>query len=187
MGRPDDDRIFITVPSSAVGLIIGRGGETVRAMQDQSGARVKIEPANEPNTEERIVNIFGDPQCVAIAKQLVEEKVAEANRGPGGRYDRYNSDRGGYRSRNDYGSNDYSQHGGGEGGYDYNQQYSQYYQQYGYAGNEGNTYSGVVGLCRIVLKLCLCRLSTISWLSIQLPTTRSLTSRRCCSTCILWR
>ncbi|KAL0136974.1 hypothetical protein V8B55DRAFT_1590806 [Mucor lusitanicus] len=136
MGRPDDDRIFITVPSSAVGLIIGRGGETVRAMQDQSGARVKIEPANEPNTEERIVNIFGDQQCVAIAKQLVEEKVAEANRGPGGRYDRYNSDRGGYRSRNDYGSNDYSQHGGGEGGYDYNQQYSQYYQQYGYAGNE---------------------------------------------------
>lgn len=143
MGRPDDDRIFITVPSSAVGLIIGRGGETVRSMQDQSGARVKIEPANDHNTEERTVNISGDPQCVAIAKQLVEDKVAEATRGPGGRYDRYNN-RGGYRSHNDYG-NDYNQHGGGEGGYDYNQQYGQYYQQYGYdqgqygnAGNEGN-------------------------------------------------
>lgn len=25
MGRPDDERIFVKVPSSAVGLIIGRG------------------------------------------------------------------------------------------------------------------------------------------------------------------
>lgn len=148
MGRPDDDRIFITVPSSAVGLIIGRGGETVRSMQDQSGARVKIEPANDHNTEERTVNISGDPQCVAIAKQLVEDKVAEATRGSGGRYDRYNN-RGGYKSHNDYG-NDYNQHGGGEGGYDYNQQYGQYYQQYGYdqgqysnAGNEGNIFNGL--------------------------------------------
>jgi far upstream element-binding protein len=145
MGRPDDERIFVTVPSSAVGLIIGRGGETVRSMQDQSGARVKIDPSNDPNSDERTVNISGDPQCVAIAKQLVEEKVAEATRGSGGRHGGYNNnDRGGYRSQNDYGNDYNQQQGSGEGGYDYNQQYSQYYQQYGYdqsqynnSGNEG--------------------------------------------------
>ncbi|CEP09950.1 hypothetical protein [Parasitella parasitica] len=124
MGRPDDERTFITVPSSAVGLIIGRGGETVRSMQDQSGARVKIDPNNDPNSDERIVNISGDPQCVAIAKQLVLDKVAEATRGSGGRY---NNDRG-YRSQNDYG-NEYGHQSQGGGEYDYNQQYS-YHQQY---------------------------------------------------------
>lgn len=46
-------------------------------MQDQSGARVKIDPAADPNSDERTVNISGDPKCVAIAKQLVEDKVAE--------------------------------------------------------------------------------------------------------------
>lgn len=129
MGRPDDERIFVTVPASSVGLIIGRGGETVRSLQEQSGARVKIDPTTDPNSEERTVNISGDPKCVAIAKQLVEEKVAEANRGSG-RYGGYNNDgyggRGGYRSHNQQG------YQGGEGGYDYSQQYGQYYAQYGY-------------------------------------------------------
>jgi hypothetical protein len=46
-------------------------------MQDQSGARVKIDPSSDPNSDERTVNISGDPKCVAIAKQLVEDKVAE--------------------------------------------------------------------------------------------------------------
>jgi hypothetical protein len=48
-------------------------------MQDQSGARVKIDPSADPNSDERTVNISGDPKCVAIAKQLVEDKVAEVN------------------------------------------------------------------------------------------------------------
>lgn len=55
------------------------GGETVRALQEQSGARVKIDPTNDPNSEERTVNISGDPKCVAIAKQLVEDKVSEVS------------------------------------------------------------------------------------------------------------
>lgn len=53
------------------------GGENVKALQDQSGARVKVDPSTDPNSDERTVNISGDPKCVAIAKQLVEEKVQE--------------------------------------------------------------------------------------------------------------
>ncbi|KAI8059025.1 uncharacterized protein B0P05DRAFT_558733 [Gilbertella persicaria] len=105
VGR-NDERAFITVPSSAVGLIIGRGGETVRAIQEQSGARVKVDPTSDPNAKERTVNISGDSKAVSIAKQMVEEKVSEATRG-----------RGGYQQ--DYGNN-------------YPQQYNQYYGQYGY-------------------------------------------------------
>ncbi|KAI7894138.1 uncharacterized protein EV154DRAFT_107799 [Mucor mucedo] len=161
MGRPDDERIFVTVPASSVGLIIGRGGETVRALQEQSGARVKIDPTNDPNSEERTVNISGDPKCVAIAKQLVEDKVSEASRSGGGRYKGYNNNdsysRGGYKSQGqDYGQQSGYQHGGNDGGYDYSQQqqqqqqqYSQYYAQYGYdqsqfsqAGQDGSNNDG---------------------------------------------
>ncbi|KAI8387528.1 hypothetical protein BD560DRAFT_320612 [Blakeslea trispora] len=113
MGR-NDERVFVTVPSSAVGLIIGRGGETVRSMQEQSGARVKIDPTSDPNSKERTVNISGDPKSVSIAKQMVEDKVAEASRGRGGGYQQH-----------DY-NNTYSQQSSQQ------QQYGQYYGQYGY-------------------------------------------------------
>lgn len=36
----------LTVPLSSVGRIIGRGGETIRAIQDQSKARVNVESHN---------------------------------------------------------------------------------------------------------------------------------------------
>ncbi|OBZ91205.1 Far upstream element-binding protein 1 [Choanephora cucurbitarum] len=114
MGR-HDERVFVTVPSSAVGLIIGRGGETVRSMQEQSGARVKIDPTNDPNAKERTVNISGDPKAVSIAKQMVEDKVAEASRGRSGGYQQH-----------DY-NNAYSQPSSQQ-----QQQYGQYYGQYGY-------------------------------------------------------
>lgn len=42
-----------------VGLIIGRGGETIRYFQEQSGARVKVDLSGDPNAEERNVCITG--------------------------------------------------------------------------------------------------------------------------------
>lgn len=35
------------------------GGETVRALQDQSGARIKVDPNGDPDSPERTINIFG--------------------------------------------------------------------------------------------------------------------------------
>ena len=35
------------------------GGETVRALQDQSGARIKVDPNGDHDSPERTVNIFG--------------------------------------------------------------------------------------------------------------------------------
>jgi hypothetical protein len=42
-----------------IGLIIGRGGETIRYFQEQSGARVKVDLTGDPNAEERNVCITG--------------------------------------------------------------------------------------------------------------------------------
>ncbi|KAI8890942.1 eukaryotic type KH-domain (KH-domain type I) [Backusella circina FSU 941] len=142
MGRANEEHESIRVPVRYVGLIIGKRGETIRTLQEQSGARIKIDNGD-GSGDERIVNIFGEASKVAIAKQLVEDKVAEGNAnnaGGGGRFGG-NNNRGGYRQYNDYNNNHFAGYqdgqaggGGGEGGennYDYSQ-YNQYYGQYGY-------------------------------------------------------
>lgn len=48
------------IPTTVVGLIIGRGGETIRYFQEQSGARVKVDLTGDPNAEERNVCITGN-------------------------------------------------------------------------------------------------------------------------------
>ncbi|KAI7900353.1 uncharacterized protein BX663DRAFT_488552 [Cokeromyces recurvatus] len=123
IGKSDEEHASINIPVSIVGLIIGRGGETIRSIQDQSGACVKIDTQADPNSTERTVNISGDPNCVSIAKQLIENKIAEANQG------RYNSR--GYKPQ----QQEYDQYD--ESGYDYQQQYNQYYGQYY---NDGSSY-----------------------------------------------
>ncbi|KAI7881785.1 hypothetical protein K492DRAFT_176883 [Lichtheimia hyalospora FSU 10163] len=127
-----DEREFIQVPKSAVGFIIGRGGETVRSLQEQSGARIKVDPNGDPSAPERTINIFGNPDAVAQAKQLIMDKVAEgnANRGGHGRYER-----GGEREHRGYSNNRYNQQQqdySASTSNDYYSQYQGYYGQYGY-------------------------------------------------------
>ncbi|KAL0074127.1 hypothetical protein F4703DRAFT_1745507 [Phycomyces blakesleeanus] len=73
--RFTDDRESVQVPKNAVGFIIGRGGETVRSLQDQSGARIKVDSSGDIDANERTINIFGSPDAIALAKQLVMEKM----------------------------------------------------------------------------------------------------------------
>ncbi|KAF7723991.1 hypothetical protein EC973_001451 [Apophysomyces ossiformis] len=153
-GRFNEEFESIKVPRTAVGFIIGRGGETVHALEDQSGARIKVDPNAEGDANERTINISGNADAIALAKKLVMEKVAEgnANRGGygGGRFggDRHRG--GGYNSRGGYGgrygqgySSQYQEGSDANAGYDYSQ-YQQYYGgQYGYdASQYGQATSG---------------------------------------------
>ena len=38
-GPPSDDAFIIPIPSDCVGLVIGKGGETIKMLQDKSGCR----------------------------------------------------------------------------------------------------------------------------------------------------
>ncbi|CAG8532298.1 17201_t:CDS:10 [Acaulospora colombiana] len=78
-GKSNQDGITIQVPNDSVGLIIGKGGETVRALQQQSGARIQIEPVHGVPPAERNVQITGSSENIAIAKQLILEKAASGN------------------------------------------------------------------------------------------------------------
>eukprot|EP00124_Ichthyophonus_hoferi_P001540 Ihof_evm10s82 gene=Ihof_evmTU10s82 len=75
------DNSIMDVPAHMAGLIIGRGGETIRRIQDQSGARVQITP--ESNTPNRRISITGTPANIARARDLISDVMEGERRGSG--------------------------------------------------------------------------------------------------------
>ena len=71
---PGDRRSTETLecPPGFVGRVIGKGGETIKGLQAQSGAHITVDQ-NFPEGAPRVIGISGPPGCVAIAKRLVEE------------------------------------------------------------------------------------------------------------------
>ncbi|KAJ3185648.1 RNA binding protein, heterogenous nuclear RNP-K like protein [Geranomyces variabilis] len=126
---------IIKVHTERVGLVIGRGGEVVKAIQAQCEVRIKIDSQADEEGN-RTVIITGPPDNVAQAKELVMERV-NGRRDPG-----YGPQGGGFGGGGGpfvpggyqqggpggpggapYGGGGYQQppYGGG-GGYDYQQQ-----------------------------------------------------------------
>ncbi|KAJ6858954.1 hypothetical protein NC652_041299 [Populus alba x Populus x berolinensis] len=61
------DQLEIPVPNEKVGLIIGRGGETIKGLQAKSGARIQLIPQHLPEgdgSKERTVRVTGDKRQV---------------------------------------------------------------------------------------------------------------------------
>ncbi|CAL4094354.1 unnamed protein product, partial [Meganyctiphanes norvegica] len=129
----------ISIPGPKVGLIIGKGGETIKQLQEKSGAKMVIIQDGPQQENEKPLRITGEPHKVEMAKQLVYDLIAEketqaaqfGNRGRGrggfgdrrgGRDDRRDRDRG----RDEYGGDDgrqarvfkrhHERFGGGRGG-----------------------------------------------------------------------
>lgn len=65
----------VMVPDKTVGLIIGRGGETIKDLQERSGCHVNIVGENKSVNGLRPVNLIGDDQATALAKELILEIV----------------------------------------------------------------------------------------------------------------
>jgi len=78
-----EDSIQILVPDRTVGLIIGRGGETIRDIQDKSGCHVNIVGEAKSQNGQRPVNLIGSPQAAEDAKRLIMEIVESDNAGTG--------------------------------------------------------------------------------------------------------
>ena len=70
--------LTIAVPDGDVGLIIGRGGMTIRSIQDRSGANIQIpQVADANNPATRTVSItHPHVEGANVAKQLIEEMLA---------------------------------------------------------------------------------------------------------------
>lgn len=76
-GYQSSPPVTMTVPQETIGLVIGRGGETVKALQIQSRAKIQVQQVDPsiPPPAERTINLFGPPEAIEYAKQLIMEKV----------------------------------------------------------------------------------------------------------------
>ncbi|RPB12974.1 hypothetical protein P167DRAFT_139858 [Morchella conica CCBAS932] len=81
--RDGEDSIQILVPDRTVGLIIGRGGETIRDIQDKSGCHVNIVGEAKSQNGQRPVNLIGSVAAAEHAKRLIMEIVESDNAGTG--------------------------------------------------------------------------------------------------------
>ncbi|KAJ8480301.1 hypothetical protein OPV22_024028 [Ensete ventricosum] len=78
--QPGAEQFQMKVPNNKVGLVIGKGGETIKNMQARSGARIQVIPLHLPpgdTSTERIVYIDGTTEQIEAAKQLVNEVTSE--------------------------------------------------------------------------------------------------------------
>jgi len=87
-GRYGDfqDETNYTVPADKCGLIIGKGGETIREINRQSGAHVELSRNQPPNPRERVFRIAGNPDQIQTAIRMMSEKagIPPPPGGPGG-------------------------------------------------------------------------------------------------------
>lgn len=76
-GPPSPSAYIIPVPNDCVGLIIGKGGETIRQLQQESGAKIQVAKKEVAETGQRNVFVEGTPERYEHAKRLIEAIVAE--------------------------------------------------------------------------------------------------------------
>ncbi|RWS12606.1 far upstream element-binding protein 1-like protein [Dinothrombium tinctorium] len=66
----DGEEIRMTVPANRTGAVIGKGGETIRAIKQQCGCDIELE-----KNSKGIFIIRGPPDRIPYAQQLINEKV----------------------------------------------------------------------------------------------------------------
>lgn len=79
---PAGEQVQLTVPTNKVGLIIGRGGETIKGLQSKTGARIQLVPLMGPpeyqsGVAERVLTLMGSKEQVDAASELIKELINE--------------------------------------------------------------------------------------------------------------
>ncbi|KAH6795346.1 hypothetical protein C2S51_036332 [Perilla frutescens var. frutescens] len=77
------EQLEIEVPIEKVGLIIGKGGETIRNLQTRSGARIQlIQPngADGDQSKEKMVRVTGNKKQIDTAREMIKEVMSQTIR-----------------------------------------------------------------------------------------------------------
>ncbi|KAL7073521.1 hypothetical protein ACQ4LE_007625 [Meloidogyne hapla] len=82
MGPPVSETLVdaVDIPESQVGLVIGRGGEQIQLIQQQSGCRVQM-AGESGNAGYRQCTLQGPRQCIDRAKALIHDVLERSARG----------------------------------------------------------------------------------------------------------
>lgn len=70
--------VELEVPDYAMGFVIGRGGQNIRMIESESGARVKM--FDVPDEKNGRTQIFGFPDQVARAEALIRKAISDKER-----------------------------------------------------------------------------------------------------------
>lgn len=65
----------VAVPRSAVGVVIGKNGEMIKKIQNETGARVQFQQGRDDNPEERMCALTGTMNQIEDARQRIEELI----------------------------------------------------------------------------------------------------------------
>ena len=62
-----------------VGVIIGKSGDTIKNLQQQSGAKIQVtrDMDADPNSQTRPVELTGTPEQISRAEQMINDVLAE--------------------------------------------------------------------------------------------------------------
>jgi far upstream element-binding protein len=79
-GAPSPYAYIIPVPNDTVGLIIGKNGETIRKLQNDSGAKIQV--AKVPIRDKNIRNVFveAEHEKYILAKESIDKIIADHKR-----------------------------------------------------------------------------------------------------------
>merc|ERR1711868_266516 len=114
----------ISIPSNKVGLVMGKGGETIRQICLASGAHCQVDKNAPDGAREKNIVIKGKPSNVQRAKIMVSEKVGDVyDRGYSGDYLQF--------SNNQIGSDPLQPPPPPPGQTDYSAQWAEYYRSMG--------------------------------------------------------
>eukprot|EP01066_Platyproteum_vivax_P009805 Platyproteum_vivax@DN4342_c0_g1_i1.p1 len=72
---PDQLSTRIVIPNSAVSLIIGAKGTTIRQLQEETGVRVHVSERQTCGPRERVVHVHGSPEAVYRAVEEVITRI----------------------------------------------------------------------------------------------------------------
>ncbi len=117
----------MAVPGNKCGLIIGKGGETIKMIIAQTGAHCEVDKNAAPDAREKNFIVRGSPDAVERAKSMILEKLGMQG---GGGYG-YGGGGGGYGGGYDSNGGGSAGHPQGGQGQDYSAQWAEYYRSMG--------------------------------------------------------
>lgn len=79
----NQQRVEHPIPGDKVGLVIGRGGETIKSIMARSGARVEVDKNIQPGVVTRICFITGDEAAIEAAKGFINDAIQPMQRDMG--------------------------------------------------------------------------------------------------------
>ncbi|XP_075985687.1 P-element somatic inhibitor isoform X2 [Anticarsia gemmatalis] len=95
----------VLVPKVAVGIVIGRGGDMIKKIQAETGARVQFHQERDDGPGDKRCYLQGKPHQVEQARQMIEDLISSVNR----REQEVRSGRGRGAARNGERGADYAQ------------------------------------------------------------------------------